>query len=131
MPSFGTLKADTLTHSTAGSLATNFVVNGSAKAAYAFNIDSEYMTIANNTLSSESLNASSGTDRGTGTLTVALTSAMATRQFTFVTGCKGTNNAHCLDGASTTSSILSETNDADTSNASDQCPYAAIFGDLA
>ena len=32
MPSFGTLKADTLTHSTAGSLATNFVVNGSAKA---------------------------------------------------------------------------------------------------
>ena len=32
MPSFGTLKADTLTHSTAGSLATNYVVNGSAKA---------------------------------------------------------------------------------------------------
>ena len=28
MPSFGTLKADTLTHSTAGSLATNYVVNG-------------------------------------------------------------------------------------------------------
>ena len=32
MASFGTLKADTLTHSTAGSLATNFVVEGSAKA---------------------------------------------------------------------------------------------------
>ena len=32
MPSFGTLKADTLTHSTAGSLDTNYVVNGSAKA---------------------------------------------------------------------------------------------------
>ena len=31
MPSFGTLKADTLTHSTAGSLATNFVVEGSGK----------------------------------------------------------------------------------------------------
>ncbi|BCV06953.1 MAG: hypothetical protein CM15mV148_070 [uncultured marine virus] len=29
---FGTLKADTLTHSTAGSLATNYVVEGSAKA---------------------------------------------------------------------------------------------------
>jgi len=29
---FGTLKADTLTHSTAGSLDTNYVVNGSAKA---------------------------------------------------------------------------------------------------
>ena len=31
MPSFGTLKADTLTHSTAGSVATNYVVNSSAK----------------------------------------------------------------------------------------------------
>ena len=128
---FGTLKADTLTHSTAGSLDTNFVVDGSAKAAYAFNIDSEFMTIANNTLSSESLNASSGTDRGTGTLTVALTSAMATRQFIFLAGCKATNNTHCLDGSSTASSILSETNDADSNSASDQCPYAAIFGDLA
>ena len=29
MPSFGTLKADTLTHSTAGSVDTNYVVNGS------------------------------------------------------------------------------------------------------
>ena len=29
---FGIIKADTLTHSTAGSLATNYVVNGSAKA---------------------------------------------------------------------------------------------------
>ena len=32
MPSFGTLKADTLTHSTAGSLATNFVVEWRNKA---------------------------------------------------------------------------------------------------
>ena len=31
MPSFGTLKADTLTHSTAGSVDTNYVVNGSTK----------------------------------------------------------------------------------------------------
>ena len=124
-----TLKADTI-QSTSGGAAT-LTKQEAARATYAFNIDSEYMTIANNTLSSESLNASSGTDRGTGTLTVALTSAMATRQFIFVTGCKGTNNTHCLDGSSTTSSILSETNDADTSNASDQCPYTAIFGDLA
>ena len=34
MPSFGTLKADTLTHSTAGSLDTNYVVNGSAKTSW-------------------------------------------------------------------------------------------------
>ena len=124
-----TLKADTI-QSTGGGAAT-LTKQEAAKAVYAFNIDSEYMTIANNTMSSESLNASSGTDRDTGALTVALTSAMATRQFIFLAGCKGTNNTHCLDGASTTSSIRSETNDADSNSASDQCPYAAIFGDLA
>ena len=56
MPSFGTLKADTLTHSTAGSLATNFVVNGSAKAWVNFNGES--------TLSvRDSLNIGSVTDK--------------------------------------------------------------------
>ena len=131
MPSFGTLKADTLTHSTAGSLATNYVVNGSAKAVSAFNIDTEFMTIANNSLSSESLNISSGTDRGTGLLTVSLTSAMNTRQYIFVGGVKATNNTHTLDGSSTTSDVKSETNDADSNTAGDQTPYSAVFGDLA
>ena len=41
MPSFGTLKADTLTHSTAGSLATNYVVNGSAKVGHTLLIKSQ------------------------------------------------------------------------------------------
>lgn len=36
MPSFGTLKADTLTHSTAGSVDTNYVVKGSAKGFVSF-----------------------------------------------------------------------------------------------
>ena len=59
MPSFGTLKADTLTHSTAGSLATNFVVKGSAKA-----LDS-FVNQVTPALES-SLNISSITDEGTG-----------------------------------------------------------------
>ena len=132
----GTIAFDTLQTSgqitgTAKSVDTDYVVTGSAKAAYAFNIDSEFMTIANNTLSSESLNASSGTDRGTGLLTVALTSAMATQQFIFTSGIKATNNTHTMHTDSTTSSIVTESNDADSNSASDQCPYAALFGDLA
>jgi len=58
MPSFGTLKADTLTHSTAGSLATNFVVEGSAKAWADTN--------ATGTTVNDSLNLSSLTDASTG-----------------------------------------------------------------
>ena len=46
MPSFGTLKADTLTHSTAGSLATNYVVNGSAKVFSAFDMGSSFTSVS-------------------------------------------------------------------------------------
>ena len=59
MPSFGTLKADTLTHSTAGSLATNYVVEGTAKAW-------TFLTGASFAASGNSLNISSVTDNATG-----------------------------------------------------------------
>ena len=70
MPSFGTLKADTLTHSTAGSLATNFVVNGSVKA---------YMDLkGTGTISVRgSLNTSTATDNGTGDFTQNFTNSFA------------------------------------------------------
>lgn len=58
MPSFGTLKADTLTHSTAGSLATNYVVEGTAKGFSFYD--------ASDNIIRESLNLSTVTDRGTG-----------------------------------------------------------------
>ena len=69
MPSFGTLKADTLTHSTAGSLATNFVVNGSAKAWCSYQMNSS------NAING-SLNVSSQTDTATGHSTIAWTNTM-------------------------------------------------------
>ena len=59
---FGTLKADTLTHSTAGSVTTNNVVNGSAKHWANLNGDG---TIALR----DSFNHSSATDNGTGDYT--------------------------------------------------------------
>ena len=69
MPSFGTLKADTLTHSTAGSLATNFVVQGSAKA---------WISVTSTVEIHDSLNISSGTDHGTGDYSYNLTNAFTT-----------------------------------------------------
>ena len=69
MTSFGTLKADTLTHSTAGSLATNFVVEGSAKAWCEFNGQS---TVA----ISDSFNIGSLTDAGTGLYDLTFTNSM-------------------------------------------------------
>ena len=68
---FGTLKADTLTHSTAGSLATNFVVNGSAKAWVNFDGDASGIAIR------DSLNVSGNTDNGTGDYTITFSNAMS------------------------------------------------------
>ena len=70
MPSFGTLKADTLTHSTAGSLATNFVVEGSSKAWVSLNGTG---TVAIR----DSFNTASITDIGTATYSSTFSSAMS------------------------------------------------------
>ena len=70
MPSFGTLKADTLTHSTAGSLATNYVVNGSSKVWMQIKGDGTAQIDG-------SLNAASLTDNGTGDYTTSFTSSLA------------------------------------------------------
>tara|TARA_R100000406_G_scaffold30475_1_gene19840 strand:+ start:1209 stop:1646 length:438 start_codon:yes stop_codon:yes gene_type:complete len=68
MPSFGTLKADTLTHSTAGSLATNYVVEGSAK--MVTNYDHASAVVRSST------NVSSVADDATGKFTISYTSSM-------------------------------------------------------
>jgi hypothetical protein len=90
---FGIIKADTLTHSTAGSLATNYVVNGSAKAWVNFNGTS---TLAVR----DSLNHSSVTDNGTGHYFPNLTSAMANANYanTAMTVDTGPGDFVCFDG---------------------------------
>jgi len=64
----GKIKADTLEHSTAGSLDTSYVVNGSAKAWINFNGQGT-------PAARDSLNISSLTDNGTGDYTPVYTSA--------------------------------------------------------
>ncbi len=62
----GKIVADTLEHSTAGSIATNYVVEGSAKA-WLRSTDAAVLT--------QSLNVSSGTDNGTGPYIYAFTNS--------------------------------------------------------
>ena len=66
----GKIVADTLEHSTAGSIATNYVVEGSAKAWVNFNG-------TGTVVARDSLNLSSLDDDGTGQYGVNMTSAMA------------------------------------------------------
>ena len=64
----GKIVADTLEHSTAGSLSTQYVVEGSAKVIAAMDSTATALGTAN-------LNFSSGTDNGTGDYTVTTTNA--------------------------------------------------------
>jgi hypothetical protein len=70
----GTIVADTLTHSTAGSIATNYVVEGSAKAWVNFNGTG---TIA----ARDSLNLSSLTDAGGGNYGITVSSAFGNSDY--------------------------------------------------
>ena len=73
----GTIAADTLTHSTAGSLTTDYIVNGSAKAWANLNGTG---TIALR----DSLNITSVTDNSTGNYTFNFASNMANANYSFV-----------------------------------------------
>tara|TARA_R100001443_G_scaffold117354_1_gene141663 strand:- start:271 stop:648 length:378 start_codon:yes stop_codon:yes gene_type:complete len=125
MTSFGTLKADTLTHSTAGSLATNFVVEGSAKSWIKYNGTG---TIA----ISDSFNVASITDETTGTTTVTFTGAMGNANYSI----KGQNSDGSLslqvvDTNQATSAYRQRTLDGSAQLADDNAVYGDIHGDLA
>ena len=126
MPSFGTLKADTLTHSTAGSLTTNYVVEGSAKA-WAF------VNQVTPALES-SLNISSASDEGTGqtlfTYTSAFTSAFHSTQCSSQPTTSAQERPKLFGNATTTIRIQNEDADDGTDrDTTDLC--ICDFGDLA
>jgi len=81
----GTIIADTLTHSTAGSIATNYVVEGSAKAWINFNGS----TFATN----DSLNVASNVDNGTGDYTVTVTNAFNNDDYATAINANSNNDA--------------------------------------
>tara|TARA_R110002124_G_scaffold57724_2_gene161558 strand:- start:60 stop:446 length:387 start_codon:yes stop_codon:yes gene_type:complete len=80
----GKIKADTLEHSTAGSLDTSYVVNGSAKAYVGF-------TCVSSTAIHGSFNISSLSDDGTGHTHVNYTNNMSNDDYSVGSACGNTS----------------------------------------
>ena len=124
---FGIIKADTLTHSTAGSLATNFVVNGSAKAW----MHSDFSSLQ------DSFNASSLADTGSGDNGINYTSNMSSANYSVgvksqPTSGNDTNLNSIVKFGSQTSSVVNG-QAGNTSGSLFDCPaiYITVHGDLA
>lgn len=123
----GKIVADTLEHSTAGSVTTDFVVEGSAKQ-WANLVGTGTATIV------DSLNTSSITDNGTGNYDFDLTNAFSTDNYSInVTGnyagnfcCVYNNTTFDTDGWNVRAFGYNGASLADTNNCMTNC-----FGDLA
>ena len=120
----GKIKADTLEHSTAGTVDTQYVVNGSAKAHASLDGATTPSLLG-------SFNVSSITDNGVGDTQYNFSSAMndAVYSITGSTNDTGTSTYHV--STSTTQFRTIQRLDADGSTASDTDNCTAIFGDLA
>ena len=122
----GKIKADTLEHSTAGSLDTKFVVNGSAKA---------WVNLSNATAITASLNISSAVDNSTGYYTAVMTNSFSGSGKDVATGSGGVSVSSSQDRtvaffpASTTNQI--ELMLRVGSTATDLRGGGSVFGDLA
>lgn len=97
----GKIVADTLEHSTAGSIATNFVVNGSAKAWVNFD------GTATDAAFRDSFNVSGMIDVDTGQYTASYTNSMSNGTYVFTTATvdgsttnRGGNTLNLRDGSS-------------------------------
>ena len=122
----GTIAADTMTHSTAGSIATNYVVEGSAKAW--FHYDGSGTTFA------DSFNGASATDDGTGTYTMTFTSAMSNANYAVTVSDDdgGTTRAFTHAKTYATGSFATRSSRGDTGANTDKTTVStAVLGDLA
>jgi len=124
----GKIVADTLEHSTAGSIATNYVVDGSAKAWVNFDGTG---TIA----ARDSLNLSSLTDVGTGRYTITVSSAFGNANYMSagMSQDTGFGDLLSLDAANVpTTTALTFYNFSNSPSAADTARvFVAFHGDLA
>jgi len=124
----GKIIADQIEHSTAGSLDTSYVVNGSAKAWVNFNGTG---TIATR----DSLNVSGLTDNGTGNYTVDFTNALSSANFSALATCgldSGGSRSFCsTDSHATTSIDVLIRQAASNSNVDAADVQSGLLGDLA
>ena len=122
MPSFGTLKADTLTHSTAGSVNTNNVIKGTAKAWWS----------SNDTTLKDSFNISSLTDVAASTYDFNYTSNMSNDDYAFPAATINTTaNDVILTTGVTTAKVRQKGITSNSGSAVDTQPSGASIGDLA
>ena len=127
----GKIIADTLEHSTAGSIATNYVVSGSAKAWVNFNGTS---TVAIR----DDFGTSTLVDNGTGDYTVTMSSAMANASYSFLgtssqagTGNNGQMVSILASTAPTTTSVRFRTQQDSVGVTDSEYVCLAVLGDLA
>lgn len=123
----GKIIADTLEHSTAGSIATNYVVEGSAKVWLSLT-----MTTATN---NDSLNVGSVTDVSAGKFDINMSAAFANSNYAIMSGAAD-NQASNLDFGEITgvvsTSTFRHTHRENNANADTQYgSFSSAFGDLA
>ena len=123
----GKIKADTLEHSTSGSVDTKFVVEGSAKARGHFE--------GSDATLDDSLNTSSLTDNGgNGSFSPQLTSSFANVNYSAVTECANTSNTASNSGSKAQTYATGSFNIVTTQNGTgadiDDTVYIVV-GDLA
>ena len=125
------LRADTITGSD-GTSPVTLTKQSAAKACFGVNLaGSTYRGIANNTLSTESLNISSFTDGGTGSPTMSITNAFSNAQYVNATDAQANNNTGNFSQNCTASSIVVVQKDADSNTSTDLLSFGVLFGDLA
>ena len=123
----GKIIADTLEHSTAGSVTTDYVVNGSVKSWANINQDTSGHPTR------DSLNVSSTLDAGAGSTRFTVTSAMNNENYAVLATCTvdtSYNQNSCAQEVTTTTYDLYNDNGSATSTDN---PYGqvAVLGDLA
>ena len=122
----GKIKADTLEHSTSGSVDTKFVVEGRGKARGHFE--------GSDATLDDSLNTTSLTDNGTGSFSPQLTSSFANVNYSAVTECANTSNTASNSGSKAQTYATGSFNIVTTQNGSgadiDDTIYI-VAGDLA
>jgi len=122
----GTIVADTLTHSTAGSIATNYVVEGSAKAWGHFE--------GSDTVLDDSFNTTSITDNGVGNYTVTIANNLNNANYSLSIGADwdvvSSNTCHGSSNSMATGSFVIRIRNGGSNVDLDNTTYNVV-GDLA
>jgi len=119
----GKIVADTLEHSTSGSLSTQYVVEGSAKA---------WANYAHSTGINENLNVSTFTDNGTGDYSLSLVNSFSNANYAVgATARSGGDRTVVLDSSSTASVVRTNLYVTSSGATTDGDATMSAHGDLA